>query len=103
MIRTCSGLFKFLVVDSLQFPDRDFYLDLIGNLGETKTVGLLLKIVLLCSKVKPSLEKRFSILFNHYESSHREGVPWLIKSLENLQVAFSIHFGAVDLSLFKII
>jgi hypothetical protein len=103
MIRTCSGLFKFLVVDSPQFPDRDFYMDLIGNLGETKTVGLLLKIVLLCSKVKPSLEKRFSILFNHYESSHREGVPWLIKSLENLQVAFSIHFGAVDLSLFKII
>jgi ribosomal protein S30 len=103
MIRTCSGLFKFLVVDSDRFPDCNFYLDSIGNLGETKTVGLLLKIVLLCSKVKPSLEKRFSILFNHYESSHREGVPWLIKSLENLQVAFSIHFGAVDLSLFKII
>ncbi len=103
MMRTCAGLFKFLVVDSPQFPDHYLYVDLIGNLGETKTVGLLLKIVLLCSKVKPYLEKRFSILFNHYESASKEGVPWLIKSLENLQVAFSIHFGAVDLSLFKII
>ncbi|MGL5804824.1 MAG: hypothetical protein ACRC11_05190 [Xenococcaceae cyanobacterium] len=103
MMRTCAQLFKFLVVDSPQFPDHYLYVDAIANLGETKTVGLLLKVVLLCSKVKPYLEKRFSILFNHYESNTKEGVPWLIKSLENLQVAFSIHFGAVDLSLFKII
>ena len=103
MIRTCSQLFKFLIVNSQKNPEHYLFIDLITNLGETKVVGLLLKIVLLCNKIKPYLEKRFSILFSHYESFSKTGVPWLVKSLENLQIAFSIHFGAADLSLVKFI
>ena len=103
MLRTCSQLFKFLVVDSKSNPDHSQYLDLITHLGEIKVVGLLLKLVLLCGKLKPYLENRFSILFSHYESATETGVPWLIKSLENLQVAFSIHFGKADFTLFKMI
>jgi hypothetical protein len=98
IVRTCSQLLNFLVVESPQRPNHFTFVDLITNLGSTLTTGLLLKIVLLCRKVKPYLEKRFSILFNHYESSTRDGVPWLITSLENLNVAFSIHFGSADLS-----
>ncbi len=98
MVRTCSQLLNFLVVESTQRPNHFTFVDLITNLGSTLTTGLLLKIVLLCRKVKPYLEKRFSILFNHYESSTRDGVPWLITSLENLNVALSIHFGSADLS-----
>jgi hypothetical protein len=71
---------------------------MISNMGVTQTMGVLLKVLLICNKVKPYLEKRFSILFNHYESFAKEGVPWLVKSLENLQLAFSVHFGKVDLS-----
>lgn len=103
MLRTCSQLFKFLVVDSKSNPDHSQYLDLITHLGEIKVVGLLLKLVLLCGKLKPYLENRFSILFSHYESATETGVPWLVKSLENLQVAFSIHFGKADFTLFKMI
>ena len=103
LIRTCSQLFKFLVVNSIKNPEHYVLLDLISHLGETKVIGFLLKIVLLCHKIKPYLEKRFSILFSHYESFDKTGVPWLIKSLENMQVAFSIHFGNVDLSLAKFI
>ncbi len=103
MLRTCSQLFKFLVVDSKSNPNHSQYLDLITYMGETKAVGLLLKLVLLCGKLKPYLENRFSILFSHYESATETGVPWLIKSLENLQVAFSIHFGKADVSLLKMI
>ena len=103
LIRTCSQLFKFLVVNSKKNPEHYVLLDLISHLGETKVIGFLLKIVLLCHKIKPYLEKRFSILFSHYESFDKTGVPWLIKSLENMQVAFSIHFGNVDLSLAKFI
>ena len=98
MVRTCSHLLNFLVVESPQRPNHFVFVDLITNLGATLTTGLLLKIVLLCRKVKPYLEKRFSILFNHYESVTRDGVPWLVTSLENLNVAFSVHFGAADLS-----
>lgn len=98
IVRTCSQLLNFLVVESSQRPHHYVFVDLITNLGATLTVGLLLKIVLLCRKVKPYLEKRFSILFNHYESQTRDGVPWLVKSLENLNVAFSVHFGGADVS-----
>lgn len=98
LVRTCSQLLNFLVVESPQRPNHFIFVDLITNLGATLTTGLLLKIVLLCRKVKPYLEKRFAILFNHYESVTRDGVPWLIHSLENLNVAFSIHFGSADLS-----
>ncbi|AIE73464.1 hypothetical protein D082_09360 [Synechocystis sp. PCC 6714] len=98
MMRTSSQLLNFLVVEGSKNPDHYVFIDLISNIGVKRTVGVLLKIVLFCSKVKPYLEKRFSILFNHYESVAREGVPWLVRTLENMQIAFSIHFGRVDLS-----
>lgn len=101
LLRTSSQLLNFLVVTGKHNPNHYVFVDLITNLGPTSTVGLLLKVVLLCNKVKPYLEKRFSILFNHYESSTEEGVPWLIKSLENLHIALSVHFGEADVSCLK--
>ncbi|MEM9538454.1 MAG: hypothetical protein AAGA60_02965 [Cyanobacteria bacterium P01_E01_bin.42] len=101
LLRTSSHLLNFLVVESPQRPDHYIFVDLVTNLGPTSTVILLLKITLLCNQVKPHLEKRFSILFNHYEASTEEGVPWLVKSMENVHLAFSIHFGSVDLSHLK--
>lgn len=103
LLRTSSQLLNFLVVESSQRPQHYMFVDLITNLGPTTTIGLLLKIVLLCRKVKPYLEKRFSILFGHYESYTKEGVPWLVKALDNLQVAFSVHFGRADVSCLKYI
>ncbi|NES87022.1 MAG: hypothetical protein F6K10_40065 [Moorea sp. SIO2B7] len=101
ILRTSSQLLNFLIVESNQRPQHYIFVDMITNLGPISTVGLLLKLVLLCRKVKPSLEKRFSILFNHYESHAKDGVPWLIQSLENLHVAFSVHFGSADVSCLK--
>ena len=102
-MRTYCQLFKFLVVDGKSDSSHERYIDLITYLGEVRTIGLLLKLVLLCGKVKPYLEQRFSILFSHYEAVSEDQAPWLIKSLENLQVAFSIHFGEADFSLIQII
>ncbi|OLP19146.1 hypothetical protein BST81_07475 [Leptolyngbya sp. 'hensonii'] len=101
IVRTCSQLLNFLVVESSQKPQHFVFIDLITNIGPTCTVGIVLKIVLICRKVKPYLEKRFSILFNHYESSTRDAVNWLIKALENLNVALSTNFGNVDLSFIR--
>lgn len=98
MLRTSSQLLNYLVVESGQKPDHYIFMDMITNMGVTRTVGLLLKLILICPQAKPHLDKRFSILFNHYESYSCDQVPWLVKSLENLQVAFSIHFGQADLS-----
>jgi len=103
IIRTCSSLLKFLVVDSLKNPNYDLFVDLINNLGATKVVSVLLKLLLICKKVKPYLEQRFAILFSHYESYNSNEVSWLIDSLENLQLALSIYFGKADLSLVKLL
>lgn len=98
VMRTCSQVLNYLIVESPQKPQHFVFVDLITNLGATYTISLILKIILTCHKVKPYLEKRFSILFNHYETSSRDGVPWLVKSLENLNVGLSIHFGGADVS-----
>lgn len=98
MVRTCNQLLSFLVVDSVQRPQHYVFMDLLNNIGTTATVGLLLKIVLVCNKIKPYLEKRFAILFNHYEIHSRSSTQWLVSCLEQLNVAWSAHFGSRDFS-----
>lgn len=99
MVRTCSQILNLLVVESAQKPQHYLFVDLIANLGPTLITGLLLKIVLICRKVKPYLEKRFAILFNHYESCQQDAVQWLIQALENMNVALSTNFSTMDLSI----
>ncbi|MBD3882300.1 hypothetical protein IFO70_11065 [Phormidium tenue FACHB-886] len=97
LVCTCRKLLNFLVIESAQKPNHGMFVDLTGNLGITTTIGLLLKIVLICRTVKPYLEKKFAVLFKHYEASASEGVVWLIESLENLNVALSLNFGKLSL------
>ena len=99
IVRTCSQLLNFLVVDNARCPQHFVFVDLITNLGPTLTMGLLLRIVLLCRKVRPYLERRLSILFNHYEYSEQRSVQWLVNALEMLNIALVTNFGKVDLSL----
>ncbi|OCQ93924.1 hypothetical protein BCD67_20605 [Oscillatoriales cyanobacterium USR001] len=101
LIRTCHYLFDFLVVASPDNPNHYIFYDLVSNLGPARATSLLLKIALLSRKVKPELEKRFSILFNHYEGKALDDMRWLVKSLENLNVALVVNFGSVDLSFLK--
>lgn len=101
IVRTCTQLLNFLVVDQPKHPNHFVFIDLITNLGPVSTTGILLKLVLFCRKVKPALERKLSILFGHYESSTRATVHWLIYALENLNVALSTNFGKVDLSFLR--
>jgi hypothetical protein len=101
IVRTCSQLLNFLVVNSQASPQHSTFLDLISNQGSLPTIGLLLKVVLICNKVKPYLEKRVAILFNHYENATTDAIDWLVGTLEQLNIAMSINFGNIDLSFFK--
>ncbi len=101
LMRTCNQMLGFLVVESIQKPQHFLFLNLMSNMGPIATTSLLLKIVLVCYRVKPYLEKRFAILFNHYETYTRESVIWLVKALENIQVALSTNFGRIDLSFIR--
>ena len=86
------------MLDSSAKPQHFVFIDLINNLGPVVTTGLLIKVVLLCKKIKSYLEKRFSTLFNHYEMASQNNVKWLVQMFENLNVAMSITLGSTDLS-----
>lgn len=101
VLRVTNNLLKFLIVESEKNIDHYLYLDLVTNLGPTKTVGLLLKIMLISNKIHPYLTSRFAILYNHYEQTPRYNVHWLFKSLENLHIASTIHQSAIDLSYWR--
>ena len=103
IFQTCRRLLRFLVVDTTQNNNHRQLIDLVINLGTATTVSLLIKMALICPQVKPELEQRLGILFLHYESQKAEDVTWLVKILENFLIAFSIHFGKIDLSATKII
>jgi hypothetical protein len=96
LLGTCRKLLNFLVVESPEQPTHYIFGDLTSNLGITPTVGVLLKIVLLCNQVRSYLEQRFAILFNHYEACAKNKVNWLVESLENLNVAFSTNLGSIQ-------
>ena len=91
LVSTCRKLFNFIVVESHQNPSHFVFLDLISNLGASRVIGMLLKMILICRKVKADLEKRFSVLFNHYATCPQDQVTWLVESLETLNIAFSAH------------
>jgi hypothetical protein len=103
IIRTCSNLLNFLVLDPNQPLNHYLFMDLVTNLGAANTVGIILKLVLICPKIKPSLEKRLSLLVAHYDSLTIDRVPWLVKSLENFSIAFVAHYGKADLSYFNLL
>ncbi|MGL5083950.1 MAG: hypothetical protein ACRC8A_20895 [Microcoleaceae cyanobacterium] len=95
---TCRKLLNFMVVESAYEPSHFVFVDLTNNLGATPVTGLLLKVILICRKVKSDLEKRFSVLFNHYSVFPKNRVKWLVDSLETLNIAFSLNFGANKIS-----
>ena len=99
LLRTCSQLLNFLIVQSPTQPKHFVFVDLLSNLGPIATTSLLLKLVLICRKVKPYLEKRLSILFNHYECHTQGSVQWLVMAMEHLNIALSTNFGKVNLAL----
>lgn len=101
IVRTCTQLLNFLIVENSSSPQHFTFIDLITNQGSIRAIGLLLKILLICRKSKPYLAKRFAILFNHYQSATPGNIDWLVESLEELNIALSIHFGNIDLSYFK--
>lgn len=97
MQATYCELFNFLVVESFAHRNHYVFLDLVQNMGPLGAITLLLKIALLSQGVKPELEKRFAILFNHYENDSINSISWLIKSMENLNVGLIANFHHLEL------
>jgi hypothetical protein len=105
VMQTCYQLCELLIANPKNEKSYYVFFDLISNIGITKTLGLLLKIALLSHGINPHfntpLEQRFSILFKHHENDDIKDQDWLVRSLENLNVALATNFSKIDISVFK--
>ncbi|OLP20066.1 hypothetical protein BST81_02170 [Leptolyngbya sp. 'hensonii'] len=107
LVKTCGHLLDALIAHPKNLSNSNHlssnhvvFLDLNSNLGTTHTIGLVLKIVLLCRTVQTNLDaikarvaKRFAEMFKYYEVQVQGQVSWLTECLDNLMVAYAIHFG----------
>ncbi|NJK58075.1 MAG: hypothetical protein HC939_19850 [Pleurocapsa sp. SU_5_0] len=101
ILQTCRQLFSFLIPDPRLNEQRDQFAELVANLGTAQTMMVLIKMTLICPESKADLEKKICMIATHYQHQTIRQVPWLIKSLEHLLIAFSIYFGNIDVSIAK--
>lgn len=107
LVQTCSQLLNCLVANPERSNNHLMFIDLIGNLGATFTVGLLLKIVLLfrsmpanLAALRSHLAKQLSVIFKHYETKAiGETNRWFVECLDNWLIASAIHFGKKESSI----
>lgn len=101
ILQTCRQLLSFLVLDPKISSDPEKFAEIIANLGTAQVMKILLKVILICPESKPDLEKKLWLTISYYQLQNSQEMPWLIKSLEHLLMAFSIYFGHFDASLAK--
>ncbi|NCJ07311.1 hypothetical protein GS597_12495 [Synechococcales cyanobacterium C] len=102
LARTCTQVMNFLVIESCQKPKHIIFIDLLNNIGSTATIGLLLKVVLICKKARPYLERRFALLFNHYQAQSCAAAQWLVHCLEKVNLALTANFSRFNFSFIKV-
>lgn len=102
ILQTCRQLISFLIVDSSQPNSKARFAELTANLGTAVAADILVKIVLICPESKIDLAKKIGAIVIHSQLEKAHDLPWLIKVLEHLSIAFSVYFGNFDLSLAKL-
>ena len=111
LVHTCTHLMDSFLAhpqDINRRNDHLMFVDLVGNIGPTFIVGLLLKLVLLCRRVEANvrslrdrISQRLAVLFEHYEQTDSHEVSWLLHCLDNLMIASAIHFGPEEPSMWR--
>lgn len=94
-----SRLLSFLVIGS----DKNHYIfiDLLSNIGSKRLLGILTNLTRLCPDkkefpLKAEVDRRLAMLFKHYGDYPEQEVQWLIKLLENYNIATSLVFENFD-------
>jgi len=101
LVQTCDRLIGALIASPNRKRNHFVFIDLNTNLGATFTVGLILKLVLICCIAKPKVKEtiqsrlamRLAVLVEHYEHQFASDVNWLVECLENWFVARTTYFG----------
>lgn len=101
ILQTSRQLFSYFIVDPTTTTNPQKFADLIASLGTAQVMIILIKIALICPESKADLEKKITSIVGYYQMHNIQDVPWLIKALEHLLIAFGIYFGNIDVSIAK--
>jgi hypothetical protein len=93
IVSFCQKLVTFLVAEGRKNPIFRRFRSLLADAGHILTLGLLLRVVLFCERVKPWLENRLAVLFKHHEQSACGEAAWFVKVLEHTNVALTTNFN----------
>ena len=93
ILRLCQKLVTFLVAEGRKNPIFRRFRALIADAGHILTLGILLRVVLFCERVKPWLENRLAVLFRHHEQNACGEAAWFVKVLEHTNVALVTNFN----------
>lgn len=102
LAETCHQLIEVIVGDPKQSPANLYrFIDLHENLRGTLTIGLLLRIALLCrttkqgwDSIKARIARCFAQLLQHFGKSFQSEHVWLVECLENLMIGLILHTEA---------
>ncbi|MEB3294449.1 MAG: hypothetical protein VKJ24_14935 [Synechococcales bacterium] len=102
LAETCHQLIETIVGNPRQNLANHYrFLDLHQNLGATLTIGLLLRIALLCrttpqgwDSIKARIARCFAQLLQHYGQNCQSEHQWLVECLENLMIGLTLHTEA---------
>jgi hypothetical protein len=93
IVSFCQKLVTFLVAEGRKNPIFRRFRSLLADAGHILSLGLLLRVVLFCERVKPWLENRLAVLFKHHEQSACGEAAWFVKVLEHTNVALTTNFN----------
>jgi hypothetical protein len=99
LAETCHQLIDAIVGNPNQSPVQlQRFMDFHGNVGGTLTVGLLLRIALICrttkqgwDSIKARIARCFAQLLQYYGQSLQSENVWLVECLENLMIGLTLH------------
>ncbi|MDC0832378.1 AAA-like domain-containing protein [Geitlerinema sp. CS-897] len=95
VMQTCQMTLDYLLAD----PEnkRHIYLsNFLANLGSLPLMVMLVKTILISTPTKSDLEYRIFRLVERYQTDPFDPEHWLVESLENLNVGFTVGFTPLE-------
>ncbi|MGC9505178.1 AAA-like domain-containing protein [Baaleninema sp.] len=95
VMQTCQTTLDYLLAD----PENKHHIYLanfLANLGSLPLMVMLVKTILISTPTKSDLEYRVFRLVEQYKSDPFDPEHWLVESLENLNVGFTVGFTPLE-------
>lgn len=95
IVQVCRRVLDFIVGEDVKQWHLGDFSRLIGDVGYTTLMGVLLKIILFCRTFRTWLAERFGLLFHQNEQVAMDQVPLLVNTLEHFNIALALNFETI--------